>query len=135
MSLSYLFVVFSPAYSNPAYDNSIEEVWINPNANITSVFCGSMVDTLQAVIGARLKFQCGLAGPTTIVDTSSTCVKGVTEALHSCSGLSRLDMEQCLVTAVLRLDGDVCGLPTNTPYGPMLKQMLYVILGNGSDVL
>ena len=33
MSLSCLFVVFSPAYSNPAYDDSIEEVWINPNAN------------------------------------------------------------------------------------------------------
>ena len=77
-----------------------------------------MVDTFQAVIGARLRLQCGLAGSTTTVDSSSMCVKGVTEALHSCSGLSRLDMEKCLVTAVLRLDGDVCGLPTNTPYGP-----------------
>ena len=83
-----------------------------------SVSCGSKVDTFQAVIGARLRLNCGLDGSTTTV-VSPTCVRGVTEALHSCSGLNRLDMEQCLATAVLRLDGDVCGLPNFTAYGPI----------------
>jgi len=95
-----------------------EGVSISPFANATSVFCGSKVDTFQAVIGARIRLHCGLAGSATTVD-SPTCVRGVTEALHSCSGLSRLDMEQCLANAVVRLDGDACGLPTHTPYGPI----------------
>merc|ERR1719283_529309 len=91
---------------------------MNPFTNATSVSCGSMVDTFQAVIGARLRLNCGLDGTTTTV-VSPTCVRGVTEALHSCSGLNRLGMEQCLATAVLRLDGEVCGLPTFTAYGPI----------------
>jgi len=95
-----------------------EGVSISPFANATSVFCGSKVDTFQAIIGARLRLHCGLAGSATTVD-SPTCVRGVTEALHDCSGLSRLDMEQCLANAVVRLDGDACGLPTHTPYGPI----------------
>merc|ERR1719300_2328545 len=95
-----------------------EGVSISPFANATSVFCGSKVDTFQAIIGARLRLHCGLAGSATAVD-SPTCVRGVTEALHDCSGLSRLDMEQCLANAVVRLDGDACGLPTHTPYGPI----------------
>merc|ERR1711872_831768 len=112
-----IIIITDDASSNPVSVGVNEGVSVSPFANATSVFCGSKVDTFQAVIGARLRLHCGLAGSATTVD-SPTCVKGVTEALHSCSGLSRLDMEQCLVTAVLRLDGDVCGLPTNTPYGP-----------------
>jgi len=107
------------ASSNPISVGANQGVLINPFANATSVFCGAMVDTYQAIVGARLRLHCGFAGSTTTVDFSSTCVRGVIEALHSCSGLSRLDMEQCLITAVLRLDGDVCGLPTYTPYGPI----------------
>jgi len=106
------------ASSNPVSVGVNDGVSISPFANATSVFCGSKADTFLAVIGARLRLHCGLAGSATTVD-SPTCVRGVTEALHSCSGLSRLDMEQCLANAVVRLDGDACGLPTHTPYGPI----------------
>ena len=137
LSLACFFVVVSPKYSSPMVDFGLieevitinddasskpvsvgvnEEVSISPFANATSVFCGSKVDTFQAVIGARLRLHCGLAGSTTTAD-SPTCVRGVIEALHSCSGLSKFDMEQCLANAFVRLD-DVCGLPTHTPYGP-----------------
>merc|ERR1711942_318731 len=103
----------------PVVDPSvgIEGVSISPFTNATSVFCGTKVDTFQAVIRARLRLHCGLAGSTTTVH-SPTCVRGVIESLHSCSGLSRLDMDQCLANAFVLLD-DVCGLPTHTPYGPI----------------
>merc|ERR1719300_193517 len=117
LSLSCICAVVSLSYLNPE-SAVIEERLINPFANATSVFCGSKVDTFQAIIGARIRLHCGLAGSTTTVE-SPTCVRGVIEALHSCSGLSRSDMEQCLTTAVVHLDGDVCGLPTHTPYGPI----------------
>jgi len=112
-----VIIITDDASSNPV-GVGVEGVSISPFANATSVFCGSKVDTFQAVIGARLRLHCGLAGSTTIVE-SPTCVRGVIEALHSCSGLSLSDMEQCLTTSVVHLDGDVCGLPTRTPYGPI----------------
>ena len=86
-------------------------VWVMLSASRVFLFI-----QILAVIGARLRLHCGLAGSTTTVE-SPTCVRGVTEALHSCNGLKRFDMEQCLAAAVVHLDGDVCGLPTNTPYG------------------
>merc|ERR1712121_486992 len=110
-----IIIITDDASSNPVSAGVNEGVSISPFANATSVFCGSKVDTFQAVIGARLRLHCGLAGSATTVD-SPTCV---TEALHSCSGLSRLDMKQCLANAVVRLDGDACGSPTHTPYGPI----------------
>jgi len=113
-----IIIITDDASSNPESVGANEGVSISPFANATSVFCGTKVDTFLAVIGARLRLHCGLAGSATTVD-SPTCVRGVTEALHSCSGLSRLDMEQCLANAVVRLDGDACGLPTHTPYGPI----------------
>merc|ERR1712221_24902 len=113
-----LICLVSLSHSNPVTVGVNEGLMMNPFTNATSVSCGSKVDTFQAVIGARLRLNCGLDGSTSTV-VSPTCVRGVTEALHSCSGLKRLDMEQCLATAVLRLDGEVCGLPTFTAYGPI----------------
>merc|ERR1711972_1070705 len=71
---------------------------INPFTNATSVSCGSKVDTFQAVIGARLRLNCGLDGSTTTV-ISPTCVRGVTEALHSCSGLKSSVRTFCVADA------------------------------------
>merc|ERR1712121_626737 len=113
-----IIIITDDDSSNPVRVGVNEGVVISPFAHAASVFCGSKVDTFQAVIGARLRLHCGLVGSATTVD-SPTCVRGVTEALHSCSGLSRLDMEQCLANAAVRLDGDVCGFPTHTPYGPI----------------
>merc|ERR1712121_221625 len=54
------YPITSDSSSTPVTVGVNEGLMMNPFTNATSVSCGSKVDTLQAVIGARLRLNCGL---------------------------------------------------------------------------